>query len=260
MQQAGENFLGELVEAARARVARGYYAIDEVRAERRSLTGALKRGDRVPIIAEVKFRSPSEGKLAEAADAALVAAAYERGGASAVSVLTEPEHFDGSMEFLPRVKGAVGVPVLMKDIFVDEAQVVAAARGGADAILLIAGVFEGKGGGSNAERLIRSAHSRGLQVTLEVHDRAEYESAMKSEADVVGINNRDLRTLRVSLETSEAILMGGAHSKPVVCESGISTRAEVDRLRKLGADGFLVGSALMKSGDPTKLLGELSGK
>src|SRR5579863_8046749 len=144
MQRTGESFLEELVRAAEARVARGYYTTKGgKKAKGRSLVRALKNAERIPIIAEVKFRSPAEGKLAPHREVAEVARAYERGGAVGVSVLTEPEHFDGRLHYLSEVRGAVNLPVLMKDIIVDEVQIRAAKSLGADAVLLIASPFDG---------------------------------------------------------------------------------------------------------------------
>jgi indole-3-glycerol phosphate synthase len=262
MQRADESFLGELVQAAEARVANGYYRVEgRKKAKRRSLVMALKDVKRVPIIAEVKFRSPAVGKLAPqggVAKVAMIAKAYQRGGAVGVSVLTEPEHFDGRLEFLSSVREAVDLPVLMKDIIVDEVQVRAAKRLGADAVILIASAFDGGKDRNRLDGLAGCAHDEGLEVLLEVHDETEFASALAGEADVVGINNRNLRTLEVSLATSKRLLELGPQSKPVVCESGIRARGEISSLRRLGADGFLLGTVLMKAEDPEGMLRALS--
>ncbi len=259
MQRAGESFLGELVRAAEARVARGYYTTKgRKKAGRRSLVRALKTAERVPIIAEVKFRSLADGRLAPQADVAKIAKAYERGGAVGVSVLTEPEHFDGRLEYLAEVRGAVNLPVLMKDIIVDEVQVRAAESLGADAVLLMASAFDGEKGRKRLGELMSCAHDKGLEVLLEVQDEVEFGNALAGEAEVVGINNRDMRTLEVSLATSKRLLGMGPHPKPVICESGIRTRGEISSLRRLGADGFLLGSALMRAEDPEGTLRALS--
>jgi indole-3-glycerol phosphate synthase len=255
MQKADGGFLGELVRAAEARVARGYYAVPEKRSgPGRSLAEAILTRSRIPIIAEVKFRSPAEGMLSSRGDAGKLARAYEDGGAAGVSVLTEPEHFDGRLEDLSAVRGAVNIPVLMKDIVVSEDQVVAARSLGADAVLLIASAFARGDREGALPRLVEVAHGEGLEVLLEVHDEEEYLRAMSGEADVIGVNNRDLRTLKVSLETSRRLLALGPHKKPVICESGVRLKSEVKSLRDLGADGFLMGSALMRSGDPAGML------
>ncbi len=259
MQKTGEGLLKELSESAKFRVRRGYYAVGGGMAgRRRSLVGALRKKGRVPIIAEVKFRSPSEGRLAEPRDVGRISAAYEKGGASAISVLTEPDHFDGRVDHLPAARRAVGLPVMMKDVIVDEQQIRAARSYGADAVLLIASILTRGMGNEQLAPMVRLAHDQGLEVVVEVHDEVEYSLAVSSRADVIGLNNRDLDTLSVSLEVSKKLLLLPRPSKPVICESGITSREEIDILRRLGADGFLVGSALMKSGNPVSTLKALS--
>jgi indole-3-glycerol phosphate synthase len=258
LQQASDSFLTELADSARERVRRGYYSGGEqIARPKRSLVGALGNAGRIPIIAEVKFRSPAEGLLRTLADPVEFARSYETAGAAGISVLTEPEHFDGHIEYLSHVRREVAVPLLMKDIIVDPAQVDAGQRRGADAVLLITAVFDGRTGGESLESMVDYVHSKGLESLVEVHDEKEYDSALSSEADVVGINNRDLRTLSVSLDVSRRLLGRGPHSKPVICESGIRTRGEIEMLTDLGADGFLLGSVLMKSIDPAATLGNL---
>ncbi|MDG6910348.1 MAG: indole-3-glycerol-phosphate synthase [Nitrososphaerota archaeon] len=259
MQRTGESFLAELAKAARSRVAAGYYKVpSESEARKLSLAKSLRRKDRIPIIAEVKFRSPAEGRLARRRDVGEVAAAYESGGASGISVLTEPEHFDGRLGYVSMVKRSVRIPVLMKDVVVDEAQVEAARRLGADAVLLITGIFErGEADGTLAEMIAR-VHSGGMEVVVEAHDERELDVALSNEADVVGINNRNLADLSVSTAVSRRLLRRAPFAKPVICESGIGTRGEVVSLKRLGADGFLIGSALMKSKSPASALRELT--
>ncbi len=259
MQQSDESFLARLVTSARARVANGYYDVMvEKRGRRLSLAGSLVRGGRIPIIAEVKFRSPADGRLTEPKSVREVAETYEEGGASGISVLTEPEHFDGRLDYILTVKQAAGIPVLMKDIFVDELQVTAADRLGADAVLLIVGVFADGGAAIGLERMLASVHAKGMEALVEVHDEDELAIALSSSADVVGINNRNLSDLSVSLDVSRRLLRKGPFAKPVICESGIRTRDQIESLVALGAGGFLVGSELMKSGDPAGALRILS--
>lgn len=221
------------------------------------MVASLRREGRVPIIAEVKFRSPAEGRLSDTKSVREIACAYERGGAAAISVLTEPEHFEGRLDYVLAVR-QVGVPVLMKDIFVDEAQVEAADRLGADAVLLIVGALAGEGGAGGLEGMLASVHAKGMEAVVEAHDESEFAIALASDADVVGINNRNLSDLSVSLDVSRRLLGKGPFSKPVICESGIDSREQVKSLVGLGASGFLVGSALMKSADPTESLRALS--
>ncbi len=259
MQQADENFLEQLAVSARARVANGYYDVRaEERRQRLSLRRSLRREGRTPIIAEVKFRSPVDGRLAEPRSVREVAEAYEEGGASGISVLTEPEHFDGRLDYIPIVKQAVGIPVLMKDIFVDEAQVEAADRLGADAVLLIVGIFENGDAAAGLDRMLASVHASGMEALVEVHDESELAIALSSAADIVGINNRNLGNLSVSLDVSRELLRKGPFVKPIICESGIRTRDQVESLAALGAGGFLIGSELMRSRDPAGSLRALS--
>lgn len=259
MQRTNEGFLAGLVRSAKTRVASGYYEVSEPTPSRgMSLSESLRQKGRIPIIAEVKFRSPAYGTLRETGDAASIARDYERGGAAGISVLTEPGNFGGELGYLSSVVGAVRIPVMMKDVIVDKRQVVAARRCGADAVLLIARVFAEEFGTGELEDMVDAAHGTGLETVVETFDQDEYDVAVSGKADVVGINNRDLDTLGVSLEVSRRILTSGPHPKPVICESGISTREEVLALRELGADGFLVGSALMKSEDPASFLGRMT--
>lgn len=261
MRQVTRNFVHELAEAAVKNVAAGYYAVDDARLPRRSLKESLRRAGPTPVIAEVKFRSPAEGKLRAESDVGTIARAYERGGVAGISVLTEPRHFEGRIEYVAQVKRSVSIPVLMKDIFVNTVQIDAADRAGADVILLMASVFANGLSTSSLERMIEYAHDRRLEVLMEAHTDEEFRLSLETGADIVGINNRDLETLEVSLETSRRLL-GSRYprrSKPVISESGISKRSEILELRGLGADGFLVGSAIMKSSDLEGTVRSLTG-
>jgi len=259
MQRPNRNFVHTLAESARDTVSEGYYRVDEVKLPRRSLLGAVKDSPRMAVITEVKFRSPADGSLRAREDPERIAAKYERGGAAGISVLSEPKHFEGSIDFVTRVKKAVSVPVLMKDIVVDPVQVEAARRVGADAVLLMATIFQEDLADLPLSKMIDLAHSKGLEVLLEAHTREEYLTAIHSEADLVGINNRDLGSLQVSLETTRRLLREGKGSKTVISESGLSKRSELLELSALGADGFLVGSSLMRSKDIEEAVRSLAG-
>jgi indole-3-glycerol phosphate synthase len=257
------NFIFTLARSAARNIADGYYRdlaeMPTKRPVRRSLTAAILRSKLMPLIGEIKFTSPAEGKLKPPGDVRKIARAYEHGGAAGISVLTEPKHFEGDIRYLPLVRKSVKVPVLMKDIVIDPVQIEAGAEMGADAVLFIAAIFMNRLANVSLEEMFSSARSRGLEVLFEAHTENEYMFALESEADLIGINNRDLDTLQVSLETSKRLLATGKEErerlrmrgkeKPVISESGISTRREMEELRSLGADGFLVGSALMKSAD-----------
>ena len=260
MQRAGEEFLSRLAASAREAVAMGRYEVDRHPSSRRSLCRAIAASNFLPIIAEVKYRSPAEGPIRGAEGAAGMAKLYARGGAVAISVLTEEKHFEGRLEFVPDVKDAVGIPVLMKDIFLDPVQIDAAERIGADAVLLIAGLFTRSLSAASLQEMIAHSHSRGLEVLLETHTAEEYLMAGQTEADLVGINNRNLDTLEVSLDTSYRLLGSYPHVKPVVCESGIKTRKQAVSLIKAGANALLIGSTLMRSRDPTESIRRLAGE
>jgi indole-3-glycerol phosphate synthase len=268
------SFIFTLARSAAQSIAEGYYShLDATQAsglKRVSLEQSIARSRLTPIIAEIKFTSPAEGKLRRPGDVAKIARAYERGGVAGISILTEPRHFDGDIRYLPLVKKAVGVPVLMKDIIIDPVQIDAGADMGADVVLFIAAIFKNRLARASLEEMFSRAHGRGLEVLFEAHTEEEYEFALESEADVVGINNRDMATLEVGLETSKSLLAASrerrarlkamGRDKPVISESGINTRRDIDQLGELGADGFLVGSALMKSPDLEAKVRSLTGK
>jgi indole-3-glycerol phosphate synthase len=267
------NFIFTLARSAAQNIAEGYYLdIGEAPEARqhRSLRTAILRSKLVPLVAEIKFTSPAEGKLREVGDVASIASAYERGGVAGISVLTEPRYFDGDIAYVPLVKRSVNVPVLMKDIVIDPVQIDAGVRAGADAILFIAAVFMNRLANASLEQMLDRAHAGGLEVLFEAHTENEYLFALESGADIIGINNRDLGTLEVSLETSRRLLARGREERvrlrivgrdaPVISESGITNRRDIDELRALGADGFLVGSALMRSADLERQVRSLTGK
>jgi indole-3-glycerol phosphate synthase len=210
----------------------------------RGLAAAL-RAPGVSIIAEHKRSSPSAGVIRD--DLALedVVGAYERGGAAALSVLTEEHSFSGSLDDLPTARAAARLPILRKDFIVDSYQVVESLARGADAILLIVAALAA----ADLERLHGEAVSLGLDVLVEVHDRAELEVAGRIGAAVIGVNNRDLTTLVVDTERTFELLDVMPPGTVVVSESGWRTRAQLDRLERAGVDAVLIGEALMRSPD-----------
>ncbi|ELZ11308.1 indole-3-glycerol phosphate synthase [Natrinema thermotolerans DSM 11552] len=226
-----------ILEAARGRSG-GEGVVD---VDARSLPDALAAAEadgRVPVIAEVKPTSPTAAGT-RADDPVELAQAMVAGGAAAISVLTEPTHFDGSPEALTRVREAVDVPVLRKDFVLEEdgMDVVEA-----DLLLLIARFVD------DLEGLIAAARERGFQPLVEVHDRAELERAIDAGAEIVGVNNRDLARLEVELETFESVAPEVPDDVTLIAESGISSPADVRRMREAGADALLVGSAIMDHG------------
>ena len=218
-------------------------------AQRRDFTGALT--NRQPaIIAEIKKASPSKGVLAAEFDPAAIARLYEQGGAAALSVLTDEKHFQGSLSDLEAARGAVRIPALRKDFTIDPYHVHQAAAYGADAILLIAAIL--------SERQMRDfrelAEHYGMAALVEVHDEEELQPAIASGARLVGVNNRNLHTFEVSLETSLRLAEKIPTGVVRVAESGIHSSADVRRLHAAGYQAFLVGEHLMKSGDPAGAL------
>jgi indole-3-glycerol phosphate synthase len=245
------DFLDVLAAEATRTLARGYYDVEgEIGRSKLSLRKAIEACPMNPIISEVKKASPSLGSIRPRIDAVEAALAMEAGGAAGISVLTEPEHFGGSLRSIRRVKESVEVPVLMKDIVVSPVQVDSASKTGADAILLIKAIFERGLGTCDLDTMIDYAHRRGLEVLLEAHKSEEFEGAQQSCADLIGINNRDLKTLDVDLRVTAKIL--GEYDpgdRIVVSESGIRVPEDINRLREVGARAFLIGSAIMQSDD-----------
>jgi indole-3-glycerol phosphate synthase len=216
---------------------------------------ALSQTGRVNIIAEIKRASPSRGIINDGIDVNSVARGYESGGAAAISVLTEPDHFGGSLDDLRLARAAVTVPLLRKDFIVDACQVYDAARVGADAVLLIVAGL----GPSELAELIRIAEDDlGMDALVEVHTKDELRSALTAGATLIGVNNRDLHSLEVSLDVSRSLIAEKPAGTLMIAESGISHRDEILRLRTLGYDGFLIGETLMRSDDPIELVRRLA--
>jgi len=217
-------------------------------ARRARFVGALS-GPGLALIAEHKRRSPSAGALASATDLGARLAAYARGGADALSILTEEDHFGGSLDDL-RAAAACGLPRLRKDFVLDEGMVLESLAAGADAVLLIARCLPDPLLGE----LRALAGELGLAVLLEVHDERELERALAARPDCLGVNARDLATMQVRLETVERLLPLAAGAALRVAESGIRTAADAARVHAAGADAALVGEVLMRAGDPAALL------
>ncbi len=214
--------------------------------------GALRRPG-MSVIAEFKRRSPSAGTLAYEPDIAAVVSAYERGGACAVSVLTEGPNFDGSLEDLVAARAACDLPILRKDFIVDPYQLYEANAAGADAVLLIVAAL--------AQEQLASLHEcagiLGLDVLVEVHDDGELEAALAIGAQIIGVNNRDLRDFTVDMGRTTALMAQMPKHLTVVSESGISTPEQLTELEDLGVSAVLVGGSLMRTSDPGSALQSL---
>jgi indole-3-glycerol phosphate synthase len=224
------------------------------RGEDRPFNEALVRPG-LSLIAEFKRRSPSAGELSVGADVAEQVGAYERGGAAALSVLTDEPHFGGSLEDLRAARAACGLPIIRKDFIVDPYQLYEAAVNGADAVRLIVRALDD----DDLRSLYEVACSIDLDCLVEVHDAEELERALEADAAVIGINNRDLDEGTVDLARTFELMPDVPAGRTVVAESGISGRAELAELERVGVDAVLIGSALMASGDPEAKTRELTG-
>jgi len=214
------------------------------RQEARPFSEALLRPG-ISVIAEHKRRSPSAGTIREGATVEEVVLAYERGGATALSILTEPFHFGGSLDDLLEARAVTGLPVLRKDFIVDPYQLYESAAAGADAVLLIVAALRP----DDLFELLREARALDLDALVEVHDERELLVALDVEADVLGINNRDLGDFSVDIERTYELLSDVPAGKTVVSESGFSTRDQLDELERVGVDAVLIGETLMRADD-----------
>jgi indole-3-glycerol phosphate synthase len=219
-------------------------AIRAVRREPRDFMGALQRGHASgppALIAEVKRASPSAGIICAAFDPVCIAREYEAAGAACLSVLTDVEFFQGSLEYLRQIRGAVALPLLRKDFIIDDRQILESVENGADAILLIVRILTDE----QLKRFHGLAADAGLAALVEVHDEDELERALVVEARLLGINNRNLDNFTVDLATTER-LAAKAAGKFIVAESGLHTQADVQRVRRAGAGAILVGESLLR--------------
>jgi indole-3-glycerol phosphate synthase len=243
-------------EIAAARALRSHASLLEEASARRAADGpprgfeaalrARLAAGQAGVIAEVKKASPSKGVLREDFDPAAIARAYEGGGAACLSVLTDERFFQGSTAFLEQARAACTLPVLRKDFLVDPYQVAQAAAMGADCVLLIVACLSD----AQLAELEACAHGLGMDVLVEVHDAAELERALALKTALVGVNNRNLRTFEVTLDTTLGLLGHVGPERLLVTESGILSRADVTRMRAAGVHAFLVGEAFMRAPDP----------
>jgi indole-3-glycerol phosphate synthase len=245
-------------EVAAARAAEPDAELERQAADRlpcREFAAALCRPGEVAVIAEVKRASPSAGLIRADFDPAAIARTYERHGAACVSVLTDADFFQGSRADLRAVRAAVGLPVLRKEFVLDRRQLLEARADGADAVLLIAEILPG----DRLAELHREAVALGLDVLVELHDADQLLRVLDAGATLVGINNRDLRTFETRLEHTLDLLPRVPAGVTVVSESGIRTRADLDRLRAAGVSAVLVGESLMRAADIGAALDALRG-
>jgi indole-3-glycerol phosphate synthase len=258
-------FLAEIIELKKKRLAiskqnrdfdelkKSAFAFRETKEKHRFQKSLQK--NQINIIAEIKRASPSKGVINDKIDVAETAKNYEKGGACAISVLTEEDKFKGSLEDLRTAKNAVNLPVLRKDFIFDKFQIYEAAEVGADAVLLIAAMLDDK----VLQKLYRlSERDLGIDALVEVHTLEELKRVKKIGATIIGINNRDLHSFKVSLDVSRELIKHAPKDSLIISESGLSTKEEILELRELGFSGFLIGETLMRSGNVGEELKKLT--
>jgi indole-3-glycerol phosphate synthase len=243
------DWIDKLANNASELVAKGYYnIITKSNPSPKSLKEAILKRKGSALISEIKFASPSKGLIRAPDNLLSIARDMEAGGVTGISILTEPNYFKGNIEFISKVHNQIKTPILMKDINLSKSQIDAASRIGASAILLIKTVFDRGYGQEDIHELIQYSHSKGLEVLLEVHTKKEFFSAISTDADILGINNRDLKTLKVDLQVTKRILMDfKSDNRIIISESGVNIPEDIRFLRDSGVYAFLVGSAIMQS-------------
>ncbi|HDJ05149.1 MAG TPA: indole-3-glycerol-phosphate synthase [Candidatus Bathyarchaeota archaeon] len=254
------DFLDILANDAIRSIEEGYYEVATSSvAPSLSLKESILKCERAPIISEVKFASPSMGTIRRDRDLKRIVKDMEEGGAAGISVLTEPKHFNGHINFIAEIRGQVDIPILMKDIVLSRKQIDAASRVGADAVLLIQALFDRGYCEMEMQSMIDYAHFKGLEVLLEVHTKKELRLALGMDADMIGINNRDLKTLKVDLKVTSLLLekYHDFRGKVIVSESGINSPEDIRFLRRCGARAFLVGTSIMKASNVREKVKEL---
>lgn len=245
----------ELKESKRARPVAKLETQLKARPPVRDFRGAITQKGTLSLIAEIKRASPSAGKIREGANSVEIAKAYSQAGAQALSVLTDEKFFAGSLSDLSGVRDAVKLPVLRKDFLLDEYQVVESAAVGADCILLIVGILDPL----LLRRLLKLGRDLELGALVEVHTERELGEALEADAQIIGINNRDLATLEVDLKVTEGLIRKIPAERTVVSESGIRSRADVEFIASLGAHAVLIGEELMSAPDISERIKDLMG-
>ena len=242
-----ENILKKLVNNSQMAIDDGVYDVDvNLQKSDKDFKQIITSNPHATLLTEVKFSSPSLGKIRTIGDPSNIAKQMIAGGSKALSVLTQPHLFNGSPEYFIKVREAVDVPLLMKDIMIDKIQIDTAKKIGADYMLVIQSLFD-QNFLTDIDEFIDYGHKQGLNILLEVHTKEEFQNALNTKADIIGINNRNLDTLEIDLKTTEFVLSDYNDSKLILSESGISTSEDIRYLKKCGADAFLIGSSIMKS-------------
>lgn len=239
--------LKKLVDNSRQAITDGTYEITEsIQKSNIDLIQSIKSNPHASLITEVKFSSPSLGKIRQKSDPVQIAQDMVDGGAQALSVLTQPYLFEGSPNYFMQIRKQIKIPMLMKDIIIDKIQIDAAKKIGADYMLLIQSLFD-QGYLKDIDEFIEYGHKQGLKVLVEAHTKSEFANSLNTKADMVGINNRNLDTLQIDINTTKNILDGYHNDRIIVSESGIENPSDIQFLKKCGAGAFLIGSSIMKS-------------
>ena len=239
------DILAQIVAEKRREVARLHPGVTGARPDYRDFAGALRRQKGVALIAEVKKASPSAGIIRADFDPVKIAGEYEAAGAAVLSVLTDEKFFQGQLDYLRQIREVVRLPLLRKDFIINELQIYESVSAGADAILLITAILDD----TQLQAYRQLAGQLKLAALVEVHDDRELERALNAGAEIIGINNRDLKTFRTDLATTEKLAAQIPAGKIIVAESGIHTRADVARVVAAGVNAILVGESLMRSGN-----------
>ena len=248
--------LEKLAQNSQKAIVEGVYEIEQkLTKSDKNIISEIKKNIHASLITEVKFSSPSLGNIRQISDPVEIAKSMIEGGAVGLSVLTQPYLFNGSPEYFSEIRKQMKVPLLMKDVIVDMTQIDAAEKLGADIILLIQGIFDKKFA-KEIDEFVSYAHKKKLMVLLEAHTEREFLNSVKTDADLLGINNHDLDTVEIDL-TTQHILNDRKENRIIISESGIETPDDIRFLRKCGADAFLVGSSIMKSKDMKGLVSRL---
>ncbi|MGB9003701.1 MAG: indole-3-glycerol-phosphate synthase [Nitrosotalea sp.] len=253
-----KDVLEKLVENSQKAINEGVYYIEhQLTKSDKNIIGEIRKNIHASLITEVKFSSPSLGDIRQISDPVTIAKTMIDGGAIGLSVLTQPYLFHGSPQYFAEIRQHVKVPLLMKDIVIDKVQIDAAERLGADIVLLIQSVFDKKFA-KEVDDFVDYAHKKNLLVLIESHTKSEFLDSIRTHADLLGINNRNLDTLEIDLKVTEAILKDQKRDdRIIISESGIETAQDIRFLSQHGANAFLVGSSIMKSKDIKGLVSSL---
>lgn len=252
-----KDMLEKLANNSQKAISDGIYEINYKNPKsEKNLIEQIRSNKHASLITEVKFSSPSLGNIREVSDPVQIAKQMVDGGAVGLSVLTQPYLFNGSPDYFTKIRKSIKVPLLMKDIVIDKSQIDAAEKLGADMVLLIQAIFDKKFA-YDIDEFVSYAHKKKLLVLLESHTKKEFSDSAKTQADILGINNRNLDTLEIDLETTKSILKDRDEKRIIISESGVESPKDIQFLNRCGADAFLVGSSIMKSKDIKGLVSEL---